>query len=762
VTRARARVGTVPLGWLLCLTLTACRHRPPEGTALVEAGPATPVPSAASSRAQVAISPIDDVTHACVFGYEGTVLDFGDPNLEAHFGPKLGPPPIEVIEREGSTWARIRAKTLSVDFYVAPPFDDDARAHAGGQSFLEAHVRGGAAKTVAFYVNGKLVGTSTLTKNVARVVSWKAPSAETPVGSNQLLLRFWGGPKAGTEPQAEVDWVHLGQGEPSPMYPVSLRGESKVSATILEKAQRALALRGGGYVRCPGWIPSGGQFEASLGLSGPGPADAEVRLVRDRMPPVTIGTAHLEGPDREGKAVSFPIPDLGDKAGALGAIELVATRSPANTRVLFGEPKVTISIPPPAPRSPPARGVVLVVMGSVATRSLSLYGGKLPVPELSRVAERGIVFDANRATTGLENGSFASMITGLSAREHGVDDGDARLPGALTTIADAARQAGIPTALFTANPTAGSVFGFNRGWSTFETQGPLESLPSVHVLDRAGAFIAEHKAERFLVVVYARGGHPPWDIPADDVKSLDPPKYTGGLDPKHAGELLGRPGGHGLSEDDRVRAWAMYDYALQAQDAALGHLLSAIASAGRGADTAVVVTGDVGVDGKVPAAQPGSLDDAVLWTPLVIGLPGGELAGTHVVSATTGLDVGRSILGLLGLDAPDSFGGVDLVDLAAHRTAPFARPLLSSQGERFALRWGTFVEMGQREREGRLCDLSLEPTCISDVSGTYPLAASLLHASAFDLLVTRKGHPPPREPAAIDKETHDALQAWGR
>ena len=764
----RERAGWVLL-WLLAQALFACRHPPPDGAPPPPGPAATPEDAPrASARTDVAISPIDDKGHACVFGFEGTVLDFGDPNLEAHFGAKLDLPPVEVIEREGSTWARIRARSLTVDFYVAPPLalasqTDAPHAGAAEPAFLEAHVRGGAAKAVAFYVNGKLVGTNPLVKDEARIVSLKAPGAETPPGDNQLLLRFSGAPKASTEPLAEVDWVHLGRGELSPKYPVLLRSEAKVSATLLGKAQRALALRSGGYVRCGGWIPTGGQVEATLGLLGQaGFADAEVDLVRDRAARVVLGTVHLEGGDREGKAVTFPVGDLGDKSGVLGAIELWATRSSAGTRVLFGEPRLTALVSQATERPTPARGVVLVVLGDVATSSLSVYGGTRATPELARLAGRGIVYEANRATTGLESGSFASMLTGLSPRDHAVGDADARLPAQVTTLADAARQAGIATALFTANPTASAAFGFDRGWSTFESIGPTDSGPAVRVLDRAASWIAEHKAEGFLVVVYARGGHPPWDISADEQKSLPPERYNGGLDPRHAGELLGHPSGHGLGEDDRVRAWAMYDVAMAAHDAALGRLVSALDAAGRGRDTDVIVTSDVGTDTKVPLAPAGSLDEAVLWTPLVIALAGGELGGSRVSSPTSGLDVARTVLGRLGLAPPAAFGGVDLVDLAAHRTGSLPRPLMSSLGDRFALRWGSFVEMGQRDREGRLCDLSLEPTCISDVRGTYPLTSALLHAEAFDLLVRERGHPPPREPAAIDKETHDALRAWGR
>jgi hypothetical protein len=752
-------------GVLLTLVLLACKHPTSDASPAPEAGPTHPleVPTT-SARTDVAISPIDDSAHACVFGFEGTILDFGDPNLRARWGGKLVSPRLEIIEREGSTWARVRARSLGVDFYVAPvPSTPDApQTNAAETAFLEARIRGGSAKVVSFYLNGKLVGATSLAKDEARTVSFKSLGAETPVGANELLLRFSGAPKASTEPMAEVDWVHFGHGEPNPKYPVLLRSEAKVSATLLGNAQRALALRGGGYVRCEGWIPSGGKVESVIGLSGPGSADAEVRLVHDRSAPLVLGTVHLGAVDSAGKAVSFPLPDLGDNSGILGAVELWAIRATQGTRVLFGEPKLTGPVLPALERAPPARGVVLVVLGDVATRSLLPYGGARATPELTRLAGKGIVFEAHHPTTGLESGAFASMITGLSPRDHGVDDSDARLPASVTTLADAAREAGIATAFFTANPTTGAAFGFDRGWSTVEAQGPLDGSPAVGVLDRAGAWITEHKAERFVVIVYARGGHPPWDISLDEQKSLEPQRYTGGLDPRHAAEILAHPSGHGLGDDDRIRAWAMYDVALSAHDAALGHLLGAIAAAGRERDTAIIVTGDIGVDTRIPFTPQGSLDEAILWVPLVITLPGGEYAGSRVATPTTGKDLARSVLGLLGLAPPDAFGGIDLIDLAARRISPFPRPLTASLGDRFVLRWGNIVETGQRDREGRLCDLTLESTCTSDVRGTYPLASSVLHAEAFDFIVQDNRHPPPREPAILDKETHDALRAWGR
>jgi arylsulfatase A-like enzyme len=712
----------------------------------------------------VAVDPLNDQGR-CVFGYEGTVLDFGDPSMQARFGPRMAPAPVEVIEREGSTWGRIRAKALSVDFLVVGGDPGSLPGDAGGAAFIEARVRGGAAKTAAFYVNGKLVGMSPLARGEVRIVTLKGPAAETSSGSNELLLRFSGAPRASTEPQAEVDWVRLGRGEPDPKVPIPLRADAIANATLLGKARRALSLRPGGYARCAGWIPSSGRVEATLGLLGAGSGDAEVRLIRDRAAPVVLGAVHLAGSDGDGKAISFPVGDVG--AGTLGAIELRDARSTPGVRLLFGDPRVVADRKAASPRPREARSAVLVVLGYTATRSLALHGGAYPMPELARLAQQGVQFDVHRATTGLEESAVASMLTGLSPPEQAMSDADARLPATLTTVADAARQAGISTAFFTAVPTTGAAFGFARGWSTFDALPPTEGAAATSVLDAAGAWIEAHKTERFLVVVHARGGHPPWDVPGEALKQLEPQNYAGGLDARHAAELLARanaaPGSFRFGDADRARAWAMYGVAIAAHDAALGRLVATLDRAARVGDTAVIVTGDIGVDetAGVPFASTGSLSEDSLWVPLVIDLPGRELAGVHVDTPTIGSDIARTLLGTLGLAAPIGFGGVDLVDLARGALSLSPRPLMAVEGERFSLRWGSFTDLGLRERETRLCDLSLEPACVGDVRATYPLTASMLHAAAFDALVSSSPRPP-REAVASDPATASALHAWGR
>ena len=707
---------------------------------------------------------------ACTLGYHGVVLDLGDPSSRARFGGKLEAPPLETIEREGATWARVRARSLSLSYYASA---DDVRtpksAAADASTYVELRVRGLAAKTVSVYVDGKALGAASLPKGEAQVVTVRGGSVPLGEGLRDVLLRFSGAPRATTEPLAEIDWVHIGTGDPEPHYAAPTRAETLTSVTVHGDPMQALSLRAPGFARCTGWIPKGATVETSIAMASGGEGDAQVRLLRDRADPVVLGTVHISANDPTPKRVSWPVGDLGGDTGALAAVEFVALGATKGARVLFGEPRVVVP-PPPATETVaqvPAKSLVLVVLGELSMHSLSLYGGARPVPELSALAAAGITFDANRATSGLASGSFASMVTGLSARAHTLEDADARLPHSITTIADAARQAGISAAFFTANPTTGAAFGFDRGWSTFESDAPNEEAPATLVFDHAAQWIDSHKSERFLVVIHARGGHPPWDATSDQLKSLEPQGYTGGLDAKHAAELLGRarkvPGSLHWTDADRERAWALYALAVDAHDAAIGRLVQSLRAAGRDADTAIVVTGDVGVNeaAHIPFADTEMLDEASLGTLLVARLPGSVLAGKRVTAPTSGTDLGRTILSTLGLEPPTSFGGVDLLDFARGKSRAGGRPMAATASGRFAVRWDRYVLSGARDRENKLCDLALEPACVTDVRPTYPLALDVLHRAAFDALVGVEP-PAPREPAALDSATAAALRAWGR
>jgi arylsulfatase A-like enzyme len=244
----------------------------------------------------------------------------------------------------------------------------------------------------------------------------------------------------------------------------------------------------------------------------------------------------------------------------------------------------------------------------------------------------------------------------------------------------------------------------------------------------------------------------------------------GSLEPKHAGEALAKArkagGGRMFADPDRERAFALHEKALVAHDAALGALVARLRTIGRDSDTVWIVTSDVGIDAaaRVPFLEEETLEEGGLAVPLVIRAPT-KGPRERVSTATSGVDIARTILDALGLPPPPQLPGVSLWNVAAQQRPGVERPLVAATTTRFSARWGAFAVVGTREREVKVCNLSLDPDCVSDVRPSHPLAAEALHSLAWTELVapptsTTKTPEPPR--VVADGPTSAALRAWGR
>jgi arylsulfatase A-like enzyme len=728
--------------------------------------PVVDVPDAAPNDGRAVVLDWTRAVGQCSFGHRGVLVDFGDPSMAADLRPPsvaARGPRDEVVEHEGATWLRVHSRLVSTGFYWPV-----AAGEPEGPVYVEARARGILAHAIAVAIDGKPVGSINLAKGEARMALARVASPlGLASGGHELTLHFVGGSRASDEALAEVDWVHVGTGEPSESYAAPTREDVAVDATLGGRSVRALSLRAPGFVRCSGWIPSNATLEASLATVGGGDADVEARLVRDRRPPVILGNATIAGCATDWVPWSVPVTGL-DGDGALASIELVVRRAAKGTRVWLGTPRVVAAGPVVAPAPSLTRGVVLVVLGSVPAKALAPWGGPHAVPELTALAGAGVTFLANRASSSLANAVVASMLTGMTPLVHGLDDDDDRLSDDLVMVQEACRQGGVATAMFTANPTTGAPFGFARGWDTFVEHDPLEESPSTRVFDDAAAWVDAHKAGRFFVVVHARGGHPPWDATPEELRAMPPDGYFGMIEPRRAAEAMAKARKHPgrFKEDDRVRAWALFDRAIDDHDAALGRLMAALRAAGRDGDVAVLVTGDVAASeaSPVPFGDPETLDEALLATPLVARWPGAAMAAWtgHRVAAPTGpSDVARTVLDALGLAPPVAFEGDDLAALARGAVLPAERPLVASHAGRYSIRWGPYVLLGAHAREMRMCDLSLDPSCVADVRGTSPLALEPLRRWAFEVLAPRAAHPT-RSPAVLDEHAAAALVRWGR
>ena len=723
---------------LACVVLACGSKKNPEGS---DAGGGTVTTSADAGAPVLPRVLVDLVAHpdACVLGHEGVLLDLGAPGARALYGIRETGA-LESTEHDGATWDRISSHSLTLRF--AGPIDVD---HA--EAYVGLRVRGLTAKRVTISLNGKVVGTAPLSKGETTIRELHTPSAQLTNATNELVLHFGGLGKA-PDAAAEIDWIRVGT-QSDAAYAAPTYDGSIATETLGGVPRRAMALRAPAFARCTTAIPKGASFTAQVGLLGKGSGDVEVRVLRDRATPLSLGKIHVD--DASGwKPLAISLPD---EAQGVGALEIRADQASQGSRVLLAEAKLTAPARPVVTRPKTARGVLVVILGQTPTSATTL-------PTLAALAATSRVFDAHHATSTWAAASVGSMLTGVLPFEHGAEGDASRLAEGIVTVGEAAREAGISTAMFTANPTTSGAFGFSRGFQTFKSFFPNQE--STHVVEEAVTWIAAHKTERFVLVVHARGGHPPWDVPADQMKALPPDQYSGPIEPgAHAAEILARarhvPPLVRFNEADRKRAWGLHDYAVTAHDTALGRILSALDEAGRRDDTSVIVTSDTGINGAahVPFGDAEALDESALASLLVVH-SAGQTTSSHVKSPTSSIDVATTVLAELGLAPPQSFEGEDLV-LAEGDDG--SRALFASTGNRQLVSWMSLLAR-PNDAEAELCVPALDATCSSDAAPLMPLASEALRKLLFDNGAKKKraAHAPP----TLDGPTAAALTAWGR
>ncbi len=736
----------------------ACRSGPPDPAPAGELSPRAAATSARPSDVPRVFDVVNNLAR-CDVEHRGLLFDLGSPAVEGLEAWRLGPnADVATVEREGASWARVSTRALNYAFTLDRP----------QAFFVGARVRGLSSRAVQVLLDGKPFGSLAFSRNQTRVVSTPLSAAPVGPGLHTLGLRFQGGGR-GAEPYAEIDWLRLGVADEDPSsFAAPTQRDVAQNVALKGVPHRAIALRAPGRVRCAVGVAPGARLRASIGALGAGEGEAEARVEAEGEAPLLLRGDRVAGGD-QAAWVDWDVP-LEAREGRIVTLELSAPSGARGARVLFGDP--TVVAPPVAgARAPRARAAVVVVLTGVDPGRLPPFAPDKPLPTFDALAREGVVFGAHRSPTAVSGGVMASLLTGLSPRQHALEDAYARLPASLPTLASLARDASARTAMFSANPATFEAFGFARGWDKFVAHSPVSPDLATAPLDDLVAWLGEQGrggGSRLLAVAHTRGIHPPFDVTPGEFAQLPPPEYAGPLDPRRAGQVLERyrqkRNGPKWAESDAQRLAALVDAALVRTDRGLSNLLDALRKTELWNDTLLIVTADVAAAADpdaLPFAEPQELGERQLRVPLYVRFPGGALAGKRVLSPTTTVDVAKTVLAALGLEGPDGTG-TDLFALATHDVAPAERPLEATLGDRFATRWGSLRLAGREGAAPALCRVGDDGVCGPELSASMPRAALALWRWTYDHEALGLARRPKREPATIDPDTAAALAVWGR
>jgi Sulfatase len=517
------------------------------------------------------------------------------------------------------------------------------------------------------------------------------------------------------------------------------------------------------------------KLRTGLGYWGNGRGVATVRVVEDGKAPVVLAGRKVVG--GTGAVWTEFTQSLDAYAGRIVGLELSSLESSGGGRVAFGEPAI-VSDAVVTRASPSAKIVVIVIAAGLDRRMIPPWGPSAGLPALEKLVRDGVAFDGYRVPTTVVGPVLASLFTGLSPRAHGFEDATSGLREDARLIGERAKEESVHAGFFTGVPMSFPAFGFDRGWDRYETFSPIKDLPATEPLTSGAAWLKEQLAadrdNKLLLVVHARGGHPPWDVTRDEVALLPPEEYSGALEPRAGALVLANlrslrqrgPVDQRLSGDDWRRLHALEETALKKQDAGLHRILETLEKEGLYDRALIVFAGDVaaGEPPTVPFAPVPSLREDVLLTPLIVKFPGGTFAGTQAGTMVSTTDVTKTILDALGVNA-EGTEGTDLLGLGGGEVPIEGHPLVATLGAHYSTRWGPWLLTGNLGRRPTLCQLEVDPACATDAFAESPIAAAALWQRTYRTQIlaraTRGEAHANKGPDVLDADTQAALKVFG-
>lgn len=333
--------------------------------------------------------------------------------------------------------------------------------------------------------------------------------------------------------------------------------------------------------------------------------------------------------------------------------------------------------------SGPRPNVILYLIDTLRADHLGSYDYQLPTsPIMDRLAAQGVQFDTTYSQDSRTLGSIPSLLTSLYTATHGVGQYGNRLSTEVPTLAEVFRDGGYQTSSFITNINAGTFTGLDRGFThyhdairSWRDRKELRSFPG----DAFFEWLDSRDDAPFFAYVHTAEPHRPY-TPPEEFESM----FAGDYDGKITGYFDGINGyKHAVSEKDRAYVTALYDAEIRFADTAVGQLLEGLEKRNLRDNTIIVITSDHGEElfdhGGWNHGH--SAYEELLRIPLIFAGPiASKTPGLRIQEPAQSIDIGPTLLEMVGLKPPESFQGHSLVPLMRGRedTILSQRPVYSA------------------------------------------------------------------------------------
>ena len=421
--------------------------------------------------------------------------------------------------------------------------------------------------------------------------------------------------------------------------------------------------------------------------------------------------------------------------------------------------------------------VILIVVDALRPDHLGTYGYSRPTsPNIDELAEQGLQFETAISQSTLTKTSIASLFTGLNPHRHGVYSGhrltDGRLysdtlADSLPTLASELRANGYITAAWLQQSQLKAASGYGRGFLFYnENSRDIATINRRFLswMRRIGRSAPVFAYLHYIDLHDPYRPAPPYETlygeTANVRAKLDESRWKKTLESIQTGLVELTP----TDVDELVN---LYDGQLTFIDEHLGRLFASLRDMGDFDDTLIILTSDHG-DGFM---EHGFIShsvkpyDELIKVPLIVRLPGAELAGKRIARQVRLIDVMPSILDWTDSALPDGLDGQSLGgSIEAGQVEPLAISEVEMRGdggyEYFAsIRSRDFKVIGNSEGPLELYDLDSDPgEKLNLLPETTSAPSGLIQALRA---VSKARQQLKVDQVPLDERTEDELRALG-
>ena len=340
--------------------------------------------------------------------------------------------------------------------------------------------------------------------------------------------------------------------------------------------------------------------------------------------------------------------------------------------------------------SDPRPHVIFITIDTLRADHLGAYGyPRETSPNLDRLAAGGIRFDRFYSQSTTTAPSHTAFLTSLYPQSSGVLNNSHTFPD-VTSLMDVLRQEGYSTAGVVSSSVLGTAFGIQGEFDFFddELNAPAEAvIPSERSaedsLARAIRWIESRSDEGPLFLwVHLMDPHGPYRAPSEPDYFVGDRFYRAGekmlevisgMDSESLPPYLEIDG-----QRDAAYYVARYDAEIRYTDRALGAFFASLDAAGLFASSLVILTADHGEvmveEGHKHYFSHGHIVyDEVSRVPLIVKEPARAPCSFRDLvpfEPFRAIDVAPSLLGCLGIEAPETFQGENLFGAGKRGNSP--------------------------------------------------------------------------------------------